>query len=67
MTHDIPSALQVQAWLKPLAAAQLQKLALLSGVPLTTLWNIRSGSTKNPGIETVRKITPYISAAKVAA
>lgn len=51
---------QVRAQLAPLTHAQLQALAKASGVPFTTLWKVRSGVTKNPGIETVGKFLPYI-------
>lgn len=67
MSTEIPSALQVRAWLLPLTNRQLQKLSELSGVPFTTLWKIRSGETENPRIESVRSIAPHLSAAKVAA
>ena len=40
--------------LEALSRAQLQDLSTASGVPITTLWKIRAGETKNPGIETVR-------------
>lgn len=36
----------------------MQELAKESGVPFTTLWKIRDGTTGNPGIETVRKFYP---------
>jgi predicted transcriptional regulator len=36
--------------------AELQALAKQASVPFTTLWKIRSGETRNPGIDTVRKL-----------
>lgn len=62
MNTEIPSALHVRAWLLPMANDQLQRLSELSGVPFTTLWKMRSGETKDPRIETVRRIAPHVSA-----
>ena len=68
MTNDIPSALQVRAWLLPLGNVQLQRLSQLSGVPFSTLLKMRVGETKDPRIETVRKLAPHVSeAARVPA
>lgn len=33
----------------------MQDLAKAANVPFTTLWKIRMGETKNPGIDTVKK------------
>jgi predicted transcriptional regulator len=52
----------LRARLLPLGHSQLQKLALDSGVPFTTLWKIRSGETRNPGIDTARRFYPLVSA-----
>lgn len=61
MNKSIPSGAEVRAKLAPLGHAQVLKLSELSGVPLPTLWNIRSATTKNPGIDTVRKFLPFVS------
>lgn len=45
---------------------QLEKLAELSGVPMTTIYKIKLGDTENPGLETVRKFAPHIAAASQA-
>ena len=42
---------------------QLDRLSELSGVPVPTIYKIRREETKNPGIDTVRKILPHIDAA----
>lgn len=60
MDTSIPSAAQLQARLEGLSHAQMQRLAILSGVPFTTLWKIKAGPTTNPGIETVRKFVGLI-------
>lgn len=60
MNTPIPAASSVRAELEALGHAQMQRLAELSGVPFTTLWKVRNGETKNPGIETVRKFVPHI-------
>ena len=62
MNANIPSAAEVQGWLEPLSVQQLRRLSSVSGVPLTTIWNIRSGETENPRIETVRAIAPHVAA-----
>ena len=63
MENDIPSSAQVRQWLAPLSVQQLRRLSEVSGVPLTTLWNIRAGHTKDPRLETVRQIAPHAIAA----
>lgn len=67
MNTEIPAAADVQAALKGLGHAQMQRLSELSDVPFTTLWKVRQGNTGNPGIETVRKFLPHIDAARAAA
>lgn len=61
MNIVIPPMVEVRAELAGLAHARMQELAKLSGVPFTTLWKIKDGTTENPGIETVRKFWPYLS------
>jgi hypothetical protein len=58
-----PSPEEVRAALAALNAAQLQKLATLSGVPFHTLRKVASGETASPGIVTVRAFAPHIDAA----
>lgn len=64
MNESIPSAAEVAAALAQLTFAQLERLAYISGVPLTTVYKIKSGETTNPGIETVRKFAPFIAQAQ---
>jgi transcriptional regulator with XRE-family HTH domain len=59
MTPSIPTPAEVRATLEALSYSRCNELARLSGVPLTTLWNIRKGDTTNPGIETVGKFMPH--------
>jgi transcriptional regulator with XRE-family HTH domain len=59
-TTKLPSASEVREALLQLGPAQMQTLANLSGVSLTTLMRIQTGATPNPGIETVRKFLPHI-------
>ena len=54
-TNFLPQAADVRALLERHSHADLQLLAVNSGVPFTTLYKIRDGTTSNPGIETVRK------------
>lgn len=56
----VPSLAQVSAALGLLRQPQLEKLSELSGVPVGTLWNIRSGKSANPGIVTVAAFQPYV-------
>lgn len=63
MESDIPSVSAVRAALSNLSMRQLDELARLSGVPMTTIYKIKLGETENPGIETVRKFAPHISTA----
>ena len=58
MNMNLPPAAEVRALLERLTHAQVQQLSTDSGVPFTTLWKIRDGTTTNPGIETVRKFWP---------
>lgn len=37
-------------------------LSTRSGVPFTTAWKVRSGETRNPGIETCRQLVQHLVA-----
>lgn len=37
-----------------LSHSEVRALSSRAGVPFTTIWKIRDGTTTNPGIETVR-------------
>lgn len=63
MALKTPTSAQVRELLAPLTPKQLTKLAELSKVPFTTLYKVRNGETKNPGIDTVHKLLPHVSAA----
>lgn len=56
----IPSAAQVRAALGELTHSQVQELARRSGVPFTTLWKIRDGTTFKPGLDTVRAFFQHL-------
>ena len=56
MAYEIPSTSDVQRRLLTLKQADLVVLSEQSGVPMGTLIKIRHCVTKNPGLETVRKI-----------
>lgn len=56
----VPTLAQVATALGLLRQPQLEKLSELSGVPVGTLWNIRSGKSANPGIVTVAAFQPYV-------
>lgn len=61
MSTSIPPITAVREQLGGMSYAELQKLADASGVPFTTLLKIRDGTTKNPGIETVRQFFGLIA------
>lgn len=67
MDKHIPSAEEVRAALAPLSLKQLDKLAELSGVPVTTIYKVKRGETENPGIETVRRFAPFIEQSMLVA
>jgi transcriptional regulator with XRE-family HTH domain len=63
-SSNITTTAEVRAALESLGHAQLQELAELSGVSFTTLWSIRSGERKNPGIQTVADFMACIEQAR---
>lgn len=58
--HSIPSAADVRRRLQALSLAEVKALAGRSGVPFTTMWKVRAGETKNPGVETIRAFWPEL-------
>ena len=60
MSKQIPPVSDVKAELAALSHADVQELSRISGVPFTTIWKVRDGTTENPGMETVRKFWPHI-------
>ncbi|HNB43269.1 MAG TPA: hypothetical protein PLL72_03640 [Burkholderiaceae bacterium] len=60
MSNEIPSVTEVRARLADLSLAQLDELAAASGVPCPTIYKIKYGQTRNPGIETVRRFIGHI-------
>lgn len=64
MRTSIPSVADVQGTLLGLSGQQLQVLSGLSKVPLTTLYNIRSNKTENPGLDTVAAFMRHVASVK---
>lgn len=60
MATQIPSADTVRERLAALEKGQMQELARKSGVPLSTLANIRSSSKQGPTVDTLRKFWPHL-------
>lgn len=60
MANHIPSATDLKDRLSGLGHKEVQQLARTSGVPFTTLWKVKDGTTTNPGVETVRKFWPHL-------
>ena len=58
-----PSLDEVKARLGRLTLKELEEIAVISGVPFTTIYKIRRGETENPGIETVRRFLAHLPAA----
>lgn len=52
--------------LKELAGTEVRRLAEASGVPLTTLWNIRTGETREPSLRTALRVWPLIPGVRAA-
>ena len=66
-TVVFPPLAMVRARLGAMTQAELRRLADDSGVPYPTLVKIRQGTTKNPGLETVRKFFPLLPGGQVNA
>jgi predicted transcriptional regulator len=60
MSTQIPSAEDVRKRLCQLQRGQLQELSERSGVPVTTLVNIRQSSKQGPTVDTLRKFWPLL-------
>lgn len=60
MANQIPSSGDLKEKLAHLGHKEVQELATDSGVPFTTIWKVRAGTTTNPGVETVRKFWPHL-------
>lgn len=60
MATQIPSAEAVRERLLALEHGQMQELARKSGVPLSTLSNIRNSDKRGPSVDTVRKFWPHL-------
>ena len=60
MPITIPPLALIHSRLAAMNQVQLRRLAKDSGIPFGTLMKIRYGTTKNPGIETVRAFYPLL-------
>ena len=63
MRTNILSTEDLCAKLMALPVGSITRLSELSGVPLQTIYSIRSGRTKVAGLETARRIIPHLRAA----
>jgi hypothetical protein len=59
-TSHIPSAADVTARLQATTIPHIRLIAKATGIGYQTLIKIRYGTTKDPGIETVRAIWPHL-------
>lgn len=66
MSIAIPPIQMIRNRLESMSQHQLKQLAKDSGVPFGTLMHIRTGTTKNPGTETVRMFWPLLAAEPTA-
>jgi predicted transcriptional regulator len=57
---SIPTAEAFVAAVQSLDLPGLRTLSRKSEVPYATLWNIHRGASKNPQLETVRKLWPHL-------
>lgn len=60
----IPSTADIRASLSAFSRKQLDDLGELTGVPPTTIYKIKLGVTRDPGLETVRKLLPHLRPVK---
>jgi predicted transcriptional regulator len=60
MASQIPSADEVRQKLAALERGQFQELSKRSGVPITTLTNIRDSGKQGPTVDTLRKFWPHL-------
>ena len=60
MPSVVPSVESIRLELLSLGHAEVQQLATLSRVPFSTIWKIRDGTTKNPGIATVGQFISHV-------
>lgn len=60
MNKELPSTAEFRARLQLLGPSALTELSSRSGVPFHTLLKIKTGVTENPGLETVRKFSPFL-------
>lgn len=61
MADQFPTSEQVRQRLSELGYGQMQELATASGVPMSTLSNIRNLNTKHGArLDTVRKFWPHL-------
>ena len=63
MRTKLPSTEDLRAALIAMRIGSITRLSELSGVPLQTIYSIRSGRTKIAGLETARRIIPHLRAA----
>ena len=63
MSATIPSTEDLRRRLAGFDTRRLRVLAEMSGVPFTSLYNVKQGYSNNPGIEMVRRFFPHIRAA----
>lgn len=56
----LPTTAELRAALESLTRAQITQIAEISDIPFTSIMNIRSGVSKNPGIETVSRFLPAL-------
>ncbi len=60
MAQELPSFESIVKRLNAMSQKQIHWLAATSGVPFSTLMNIRYGHTKNSGYITVAQFYPYL-------
>lgn len=63
MNFNLPSMQDVRRVLSPLTLRQIDVLSDLSSVPPTTIYKIKNGLTKNPGVITLKKLLPHVATA----
>lgn len=64
---EIPSPQEVRDAMRHLTIKQIRGIAELSGVPADTIYKIKRGETRNPGIDTLRRFLPLVPPPPAAA
>lgn len=66
MNIEVPSVEAVREALAGLTLKQIERLGELSGVPWSTIYKIKRGETRDPGMDTCGRFMPHVDVARGA-